>query len=198
MNFLGHACLSFHHKEILLGNMISDFVKGKKQYDFPIPIQKGIQLHRAIDTFTDDHPDVKAMAEHFRSDYRLYAGAIVDVVMDYFIANDKNQFPSSSVLEEFSKEVYTSLDEFKAYFPLRFAGMFPYMQSQDWLYNYRFERGIKNSMEGLKRRARYINEMETAFDIFNANKDFLQDRFNEFYPSVKIFAVRKMHDLLNS
>ncbi|KAF0239868.1 MAG: hypothetical protein FD183_1294 [Chitinophagaceae bacterium] len=50
MNYLAHAYLSFNEPSILLGNMISDYVKGKKQYDYPLLIQKGIHLHRAIDT----------------------------------------------------------------------------------------------------------------------------------------------------
>jgi hypothetical protein len=29
MNYLGHAYLSFNHQDILVGNMISDFIKGK-------------------------------------------------------------------------------------------------------------------------------------------------------------------------
>jgi acyl carrier protein phosphodiesterase len=51
MNYLAHAYLSFKHEDILLGNLISDFVKGKKKFDYPLLIQKGITLHRNIDTF---------------------------------------------------------------------------------------------------------------------------------------------------
>lgn len=39
--------------------MISDYVKGKKKFDYPPDIQKGIMLHRAIDTFTDFHEATK-------------------------------------------------------------------------------------------------------------------------------------------
>ena len=53
MNYLAHAYLSFNDQEILTGNMISDFVKGKKKFDYPSRIQAGINLHRLIDNFTD-------------------------------------------------------------------------------------------------------------------------------------------------
>ena len=49
-----------------MGNMISDFVKGKKKFDYPPGIQKGIMLHRAIDTFTDTHEATKLAKEVFR------------------------------------------------------------------------------------------------------------------------------------
>jgi len=55
MNYLAHAYLSFGNQDILTGNMISDFVKGKTKFDYPLTIQKGIYLHRQIDSFTDSH-----------------------------------------------------------------------------------------------------------------------------------------------
>ena len=84
MNYLAHAYLSFNDPEILVGNMISDFVKGKKKFDYPIRIQSGITLHRMIDTFTDEHPATKEAKEFFRAYYRLYSGAFIDVVYDHF------------------------------------------------------------------------------------------------------------------
>ena len=106
MNYLAHAYFSFNHPEILAGNMISDFVKGKKKYDFPPGIQKGIALHREIDAFTDIHEATKMAKEIFRPHYRLYSGAFIDVVYDYFLANDKTVFTDSSLLN-FSLTTYT-------------------------------------------------------------------------------------------
>ena len=90
MNYLAHAYLSFDDPEVLAGNMISDFVKGKKKFDYPFRIQQGIMLHRLIDDFTDNHPATKEAKEFFRPDYRLYSGAFVDVVYDHFLAIDEN------------------------------------------------------------------------------------------------------------
>ncbi|WP_438810958.1 ACP phosphodiesterase, partial [Serratia marcescens] len=53
MNYLAHAYFSFEDPDILLGNMISDYIKGKKQYTYPLKVQAGIRLHRQIDSFTD-------------------------------------------------------------------------------------------------------------------------------------------------
>lgn len=65
MNYLAHAYFSFDHPQILTGNMISDFVKGRKQYDYPESIQQGIRLHRAIDAFTDEHPVTRELKKSF-------------------------------------------------------------------------------------------------------------------------------------
>ncbi|MGZ5218899.1 MAG: acyl carrier protein phosphodiesterase, partial [Chitinophagaceae bacterium] len=161
MNYLAHAYLSFNNPEILVGNMISDFVKGKKKFDYPTGIQAGIMLHRIIDTFTDNHPATREAKEFFRPHYRLYSGAFIDVVYDYFLANDATVFTESSLLD-FSLQVYTSLEERKQWLPERFAAMFPYMRSQNWLFNYRTRRGTEKSFGGLVRRAVYLAESDTA------------------------------------
>ena len=59
MNYLAHATLSFGNAEILTGNIIGDFVKGKEKLTYPVAIQKGITLHRLIDEFTDTHSITK-------------------------------------------------------------------------------------------------------------------------------------------
>ena len=92
MNYLAHAYLSFDDREILTGNIISDFVKGKKKFNYPSRIQAGIMLHRLIDNFTDEHAATREAKEFFRPHYRLYSGAFIDVVYDHFLATDETEF----------------------------------------------------------------------------------------------------------
>ena len=108
MNYLAHAYLSFNTPGILTGNMISDFVKGKKKFDYNETIQKGITLHRAIDEFTDSHSVTKEAKIFFKADYRLYSGAFVDVVYDHFLATDENEF-TEQTLKDFSFKTYQLL-----------------------------------------------------------------------------------------
>lgn len=84
MNYLAHAYLSFNDEPTLVGNMISDYIKGKKKFDYSLPIQQGIQLHRFIDEFTDFHVATKEAKQFFKPSVGLYAGAFVDVVYDHF------------------------------------------------------------------------------------------------------------------
>src|SRR5215213_756054 len=130
MNFLAHAYLSFGEKEILVGNMISDFVKGKAQYDFIPGIRRGIVHHRLIDDFTDTHVAIKKAKEIFRPDYRLYSSPIVDIVLDHFLAKDGRMFNSN--LQSFTTEVYATLDEYATHLPPRFVPVFGYMKIENW------------------------------------------------------------------
>ncbi len=102
MNYVAHAYLSFNQPEILVGNMISDFVKGKTKFNYSPGIQNGITLHRAIDEFTDAHPATKRAKEFFRPAYRLYSGAFVDIVYDHFLSLDTKEFKDSTYLQNFT------------------------------------------------------------------------------------------------
>jgi acyl carrier protein phosphodiesterase len=196
MNLLAHAYLSFNNEAILVGNMISDYVKGKTQFDYPLPIQAGIQLHRAIDEFTDTHDATKEIKKLFKPAYRLYAGAFTDVVYDHFLANDENEFSFAESLQSFTKHTYNLLQNNTTYFPEKFAKSFPYMQAQDWLYHYRFDDGMQKSFGGLARRAKYISETDTAFEIFLKNKDIIRQSYQIFFPQLKFFTINKMEQLL--
>ncbi len=195
MNFLAHALLSFGNEDFLTGNMISDFVKGKRKFDYPIAIQKGIQLHRAIDEFTDFHPITASAKKLFKSDYRLYAGAFIDIVYDHFLARDESQFLKNDGLKKFTEETYQQLNKNAIYFPLPFQKMFPYMQSQDWLYGYSSREGIRKSFGGLVRRAAYLNESDIAFALFTENYQQLAEYYALFFPELKDFAFTKMREL---
>jgi acyl carrier protein phosphodiesterase len=196
MNYLAHAFLSFNNAEILTGNMISDFVKGKKKFDYPSTVQKGIALHRMIDHFTDFHPATAIAKDFFRPRYRLYSGAFVDIVYDHFLALDKKQFESYGGLETFTQIIYNQLERQKLIFPLSFQRLFPYMKMQNWLYGYHLKEGIRKSFGGLVHRAIYLNESDFAFKIFNENYNELSDCYQFFFPELKEFAFKNLHNFL--
>lgn len=198
MNYLAHAYLSFNQPGILAGNMISDYIKGKKQFDYPVAVQKGIRLHRAIDNYTDAHETTKELKAFFRPQYRLYSGAFADVVYDHFLANDTNVFSSESELKRFAATSYKILEEYSELFPPPFKKMFPYMKEHDWLYNYRHTWAIEKSFGGVVHRATYLTESKIAFEIFNEHYAAMQVCYTAFFPDLKNYTFNQLDKLLNS
>lgn len=192
MNYLAHAYLSFNHPTILLGNMISDYVKGKKQFDYPAEVQKGIRLHRAIDKFTDEHIITKELKKIFLPQVGLYAGAFIDIVYDHFLATSEMTEKEWMI---FSQNTYNHLDSHQHLFPEKFAKLFPYMREQNWLYNYRFIWGIENSFGGLVRRAKYLDNSTEAFNSFNIHYQTLEKEAFVFIKEVKEFT-QEQFDLI--
>lgn len=180
--------------------MISDFVKGKKRFDYAPVIQQGIELHRAIDEFTDHHPLTREASAVFHSVYGLYAGALTDVVYDHFVANDPLLFPldadgGAGALEAFAQRTYADLAGYVTVFPDRFARMFPYMKSQDWLSNYRHREGIRNSMMGLHRRAKYMPDPQEAFVLFETHYETIRTCYTGFFPALREYAQTTLMQL---
>ena len=196
MNYLAHAYLSFNKPEILVGNMISDYIKGKKQFDYPSAVQKGIRLHRQIDNYTDTHAATNELKSFFRPQYRLYSGAFADVVYDHFLATDTNEFSNETALKIFADETYQLLEPYTGLFPAPFQKMFPYMKEYDWLYNYRYTWAIEKSFGGLVKRAAYLTESKIAFDIFKEHYAAMQICYDAFFPDLKKFTIHQLNELL--
>ena len=198
MNYLAHAYLSFNDPGILFGNMISDFVKGRRQFDYPPMIRKGIVLHRAIDTFTDEHLITKELKKIFRPAYGLYAGAFTDVVFDHFLATDRGIFPDEKSLADFSHDVYVCIETGLYQAPTGFQAIFPYMKQYDWLYNYRLDNGMQQSFAGLVRRAKYMHDHQTAFYLFQQHRETIRALYAQFFPLLKKHAREIFDQLLKT
>ncbi|HEX8313648.1 MAG TPA: ACP phosphodiesterase [Flavisolibacter sp.] len=195
MNYLAHAYLSFNVPHLLVGNMISDFIKGAQKSLYTVNVQKGIELHRAIDSFTDDHPVTAKAKKIFRPDYRLYSGPIMDILYDHFLANDKEEFSGTSLFE-FTAWVYKTLEQERIHLPQPFVPVLTYMKTDNWLYHYRTPGGMQRSLRGLARRAAYMNDSTKAFELFQLHYDELKQYYHEFFPDVKQMAKQKMTELL--
>ena len=81
-----------------------------------------------------------------------------------------------------------NVDNSQALLPERFAAMFPYMKTQNWLFNYRHRWGTERSLGGLVRRARYLSESRTAFELFEMHYQRLSGCFRHLWRDLKPFA----------
>lgn len=167
MNFLGHAVLSFNHPDILAGNMAGDFFKGKKILEnIPQELAKGVLLHRFIDHYTDQHRAIGRAKIWFRPYYGLFSGALVDVAMDHFLANDPMWFEDDQSLKSFSTATYQQLQEKLNHLPIQFQRVFPYMKNEDWLYSYRKVKSMEKAFVMLSKRSERFPDGAEAYKIF--------------------------------
>jgi acyl carrier protein phosphodiesterase len=195
MNYLAHAYLSFGNEPILIGNMISDFVKGNQKFNYPSDVQKGIMLHRMIDVFTDAHVASKNAKEIFKPAAGAYAPVFVDVVYDHFLAVDETEFPLNK-LEFFATETYRVLKKQETILPEKFKNMLPSMINQNWFLNYRFAWGIENSFGNIFRRAKYLEKNNRVFQCFHVNYNALGVCYKQLFTELKSFAFNEYNLLV--
>ncbi len=187
MNFLGHIFLTPDNDELLFGNFIADSVKGNPLKHYSGLVAEGIRFHRAIDEFTDNHPLVKQGVNRFRSDQGRFAPVVIDVVYDHILASDWKQYHVED-LKSFVDTTYQRLESQSHEFPKRVEHFFPFMKSQNWLYNYQFEWGLKKSLEGLDRRTSIETEMVKSVDVFKHNEREFREEFAAFLEDARRMA----------
>ena len=187
MNFLAHSYLTFTDEQIV-GQFLQDFIRNKDRFSFPEKIGEGITLHRAIDTFTDAHPEIHEAKKIFSPLVRLYAGAFVDVSFDYFLANSIGD----KALKAHSEKVYRVLRNHEELLPPNLLRMLDRMEKDNWLYNYREDWGIEFSIRNVLNKAKYLNKNLAVFEVFLNHKPQLQYHFDHFFPDL-VAEVQKIN-----
>ncbi len=183
MNFLAHLYLSGNDKDLIVGNFIADMVKGRKINGYDAGIVRGIQLHREIDRFTDGHPVFLQSKERLRTKYRLYAGVVVDMYYDHFLAANWSKY-SALNLHDFVSEAYAVLESKLAILPERARFVLPFMIGHNWLVNYADLRSLERNFGGMARRTPFESGMEQAVDDLRLHYDQFEKEFHAFFPEI--------------
>jgi len=192
VNYLAHLLLSSHSSDALLGALLGDFVKGKAMHAHSPSVRNAIVLHRAIDRYTDDHTIVRASRARISPERRRFAGILVDVFFDHFLARHWARF-CRQPLDDFTTRVYTLLRARRAELPERLARVAPHMSAEDWLGSYAEVWAVDAALQGIARRLqRYpraavlsdgVLELERRYEDFE--RDFLS-----FFPRLLAFSQR--------
>ncbi len=185
MNFLAHAYLSFGVPELLTGNLMADMVKGKPPEDLPEKIRQGIYLHRAIDSFTDAHPENRKALQLFRPTAGRLAPVFLDIAYDYFLANHPLIFAEEKDLKQFAVTTYESVDKHLHFTSEKFRFLFYRMKQHDWLSGYRKEENMARSFHSVTLRTTLINDTLPVFHTFISAKSSLHDHFLRFFPDLE-------------
>ncbi|HEX7014096.1 MAG TPA: ACP phosphodiesterase [Cyclobacteriaceae bacterium] len=190
MNFLAHLYLSGNDPEVMVGNFIGDFVKGGNvRARFRPGIAAGIELHRAIDDFTDGHPVVERSKQRLRPELRHYSPVVADMFYDHFLAANWSHYHTKP-LPLFAAGVYRLLESYYDVLPNGVKAMLPHMVSGNWLVSYARVEGIQRALNGMAARTPYESGMETATDLLRTYYDSFKGDFTEFFPELTRFAER--------
>jgi len=194
MNFLAHIYLSDDNDLIKIGNFMADGIRGKQYDHLPADIQKGIILHRAIDTFTDSHPVFRQSTKRLHERYHHYAGVIVDVVYDHFLAKNWAKY-SDEPLHDFVARFYQSLHDNTQFLTEKTIDMMPYMIQYNWLYSYRSVDGIARILFQMDQRTKNNSKMQFSIEELKAFYTEFESEFTLFFEDLRAFAKEKLATL---
>jgi len=169
---------------------MADSIRGRDYRHYPEGMQKGVLLHRAIDTFTDSHPIARQSSKRLHRRYRHYSMVIVDIYYDHFLARNWQAY-SNTPLEEFTENFYRLLEENLEAMPETVRHMAPYMIADNWLLSYRELEGIHKVLKGLNRRTGRKSGMDQAVAELEAYYNEFEAEFTTFFDELIIFSRQK-------
>jgi len=191
MNFLAHIYLSGDDDLIKIGNFMADGIRGKQFESYHSDIQKGIILHRFIDTYTDAHPIFRESTKRLHKEYHHYAGVIVDVFYDHFLAKNWNQY-SNEKLDLYVARFYQSLHDNYDLLSERIKGILPYMIERNWLVSYQTIEGIHGILTQMDGRTKNESKMRLASNELKEYYNEFEIEFTTFFEEMKFQANQKL------
>lgn len=194
MNYLAHIYLSGDNELVTIGNFMADGIKGKNYKKYNIDIQKGILLHREIDTFTDANPIVRKSTKRLHKRYGHYSGVIVDILYDHYLAKNWHGY-SNIPLDKYIQGFYSSLDRHINVLPPRILKMMPHLIADNWLKSYATIEGIQRVFNGMNKRLKNIDNMNEATNELEAFYEEFESEFTAFFAELITFSQNKLKEL---
>ncbi len=187
MNYLAHLYLSGPTAGIKVGNFIGDYVKGSRHNSYAPEIQKGILLHRQIDSFMDRHPVVRESATIFKPQYRRYASVVIDIIYDHLLATNWNRYNEQS-LHHFVSDAHRILLRHYFILPGVVKQFLPFLIKSRRMEHYRLTSGVERTLKIMAGHSSLPDHSHWAIEQLNANYELLNQQFSCFFEEVRIMC----------
>ena len=191
MNFLAHLHLSCSDDLLLTGNFLADMLSLREMERLPPEYKKGIQLHRLIDTYTDNNADVKLVNQKLYPYVGKYAPVASDVLFDYFLAKNWDKLYHLSLVD-FTKKVYEIIRRNIHVAPAQTQILVNKMIEDNFLLKYTHFEGLRFVFDKMNKRARFNVNFNDALLVLEKDEDFIDIHFKKFYSDllseVKVFC----------
>ena len=174
----------------IIGNMMGDFRRHVNGMVLPQRVLCGIENHQRVDKFTDSHPEVRRLKGCFSRRRRRYAGIILDMAFDHFLALHWECF-CTEPRETFIDYCYVCLTCGMELMPARMQQTVKYMIREDWLGSYKDLSGIDIALNRLSRRIRFENNLEGAVEEVAGNYASIEAGFQRFFPELVDYVIGK-------
>lgn len=181
-----------------MGNLLGDFVRGTPESlrgQWPDEVIEGILMHRHLDRFTDDHAAFKEARDLLAPERRRFAGIIVDVIFDHFLAHLWERY-GDRPLPHFVEEMYSVLERREDWLDPDLRRILPRMRSENWLESYRTLGGIEKTFRRISQRSPRTGAIAEAAGDLTAQYQSFARCFEEFFPEAEAESERLKNERL--
>ena len=187
MNHLAHLFLSPDSELHRVGSLLGDFARGLDPAILPPPVCEGLRHHRAVDAFTDQHPDVIASKRLFSTRRRRFAGVALDILYDHYLLRHWQRF-SSVPVDDFIDQVYRELQENRLIMPQKMRFVTDRIARHDWFRSYQDLDNIGFALDRVASRIRFRHSFEGIIEEIKTYDSELEAHFLSFFPDLRAHA----------
>ncbi len=189
MNYLAHFQLAWPEPGLLAGALEGDYRKGPLRGQLPAQVERGVQLHRAVDAYTDQHAVIEDLRREFPPGLRRYAGILIDLGFDHFLCCHWERFNQVG-RDAFNSAVYLHLADAQAHLSPGARRMARRMAEIDLLDHYARWETVPASARRIGERLKRGNPFLDSQSQLAPLRDAMEEAFLHFYPEVLEFARR--------
>jgi acyl carrier protein phosphodiesterase len=187
MNYLAHLFLAPPTPRSQIGNLLGDFQRGLDRATCCPEIRQGILMHQKIDEFTDRHPIVQQSKQFCAPPHRRFAGIVLDVLYDHFLAKHWLQY-TDIALEDFAIAVYHTLQNHQDLLPSKLQRALPDMVTNNWLCSYRDLAVVQYAIQRIGQRFKRPTPIVASYQELIQSYDNLESLFQQFFPELVVYA----------
>lgn len=187
MNHFAHLYLARPTVESRVGNLLGDFARGVDTGKLSGPVLEGLINHRAVDAFTDSHPEVIACKRLFSSQRRRFAGVALDILFDHYLLRHWQHF-GLQPRPEFIAELYRDLEAGQALMPPPMARTTRLMVDHDWFNAYAELESVGRALDRVAARIRFAHHFAGIIDEIRPLDGELEARFLAFFPDLLAYS----------
>lgn len=186
MNYLFHLYLSGDDPDLLTGNFMGDFVKGRLGDSYPPRLRRGLELHRSIDSFAQDQPDFNRSRLRLDESFGLYRGIMVDLFYDHFLAVTWSNWSNES-LSRYLQRVRRVIERRRPHLPERLQTILPII-FEDMIPSYLDPDGVGRALARMSRRIKRENPLAGGGAELIRHYQGLSEDFGKFLPAARDFV----------
>ncbi|MCK7543080.1 ACP phosphodiesterase [Marinobacter bryozoorum] len=192
MNHFAHLYLARPTVESRVGNLLGDFAQGLDTDRLPKGVRAGLEHHRAVDAYTDAHPEVLACKALFSTERRRFAGIALDILFDHYLLRHWDRFGQGD-RSRFIAELYRDLEQGEQLMPAEMARVTRSMVTHDWFHAYQDLEKVGAAMDRVAQRIRFRHQFAGIIEEIRPLDRELEARFLTFFPDLKAFSQSRSH-----
>lgn len=186
MNWLAHILLSKRNVDYQLGNLLADPFKGKLWPDASQSIHDGVEMHQAIDIFTDSHQQFIHCKTRLGNKGYL-KGVVLDLLFDHFLSLNWGQY-SDTNLQQFIDKFHQQAQSVIPFYPKAQQRFIKKVINAELLLSYYdfdgFVLALKRIDKRLSDRVKRKDSTMRYLPIVEQQYRLLKEDFEQFFPQL--------------